>query len=74
MDDGSKDGSGFVLHTNNFTVDEVKDLIRVLKDKFDLDCTLRTIGPRIYIRARSIAKFKQLVTPYFIPCMMYKLL
>lgn len=53
-------------------------LIKVLKDKFYLDCTLNlhrkgSDQTRIYIRAKSIPNFIALVTPYFHESMMYKL-
>jgi hypothetical protein len=92
MDDGSKVGSGFFLNTQSFTKEECLLLIGVLKENFDLDCTLNINRPeqyRIYIRTRSMNRFKLLVSPpggkrlvpshrapeaYFIPSMMYKLL
>ena len=51
-------------------------LIKVLKDKFDLNCSyhVKRIGQyRIYIKIDSMDKFKSLVTPYFHESMKYKL-
>lgn len=76
MDDGSKTGAGFRLNTNSFTKDQNYFLIKVLKDKFDLDCTLNLHSKdqyRIYISAKSMDKFRDLVSPYFHESMMYKL-
>ena len=79
MDDGSADRSGFILHTNSFSKEEVELLIRVLKDKFDLNCSIHTrknmvkTPYMIYIKADSFIKFVELVSPYFHPSMKYKL-
>jgi len=76
MDDGYKDGNAFRLATESFTKEEVELLIKVLKDNFDLDCTLNTVKSkyyRIYVRVSSMDRFRSLVSPYFIPSMMYKL-
>ena len=72
MDDGTSDRSGFVLHTNNFTKQEVVLLIKVLEDKFSLNCSLhtrrKTIKTKeaytIYIKSDSWDKFINLVSPY----------
>jgi len=37
MDDGNKTGTGFRLNTQSFTKDENLFLVKILKDKFDLD-------------------------------------
>ena len=82
MDDGSSDRSGFILHTNNFSKQEVELLIKVLKFNFDLNCSLhtrkKTIKTKecytIYIKSDSYNKFINLVSPYFHPSMNYKLI
>ena len=66
MDDGSKTGTGFRLNTQSYTKVENLLLIQILKDKFDLDCSLHLSGnnqQRIYIKTRSMLKFKDLVSP-----------
>ena len=76
MDDGNKTGTGFRLNTQSFTKDENLFLIKILKEKFDLNCTLNTNDKnqhRIYITTKSMLKFKELVSPYFQESMMYKL-
>jgi predicted thioredoxin/glutaredoxin len=73
MIDGVLDRSGFILYTNNLTLDEVKLLIKVLKKKFDLNCSIHNRKNSgkvkksylIYIKADSWLKFKQLVEPHF---------
>jgi hypothetical protein len=76
MDDGSKTGSGFRLNTQSFTKGENLFLIKILKDNFDLDCTLHTHSKdlyRIYISSKSMSRFISLVSPYFHQSMMYKI-
>ncbi|CCA78101.1 probable intron-encoded LAGLIDADG endonuclease, partial (mitochondrion) [Serendipita indica DSM 11827] len=73
--DGAYSHGGLILCTDNFTDKEVVLLISVLMYKFDLDCTLQYNGtkPRIYIRRNSMTKLRDLVEPYIIPSMKYKL-
>ena len=79
MDDGTPDRSGFVYNTNSFTKEEVLLLINVLKNKFDLNCSIHTRNDKInkpyliYIKADSWNKFKSLIEPYVIPHFAYKL-
>jgi hypothetical protein len=78
MDDGSKTGSGFRLNTQSFTKDENLFLIQILKDNFNLDCSLHLQNKkgnhfRIYIKAKSMPDFKFLISPYFYDSMLYKL-
>ncbi|BDC33821.1 hypothetical protein EMPS_mp08 (mitochondrion) [Entomortierella parvispora] len=76
MDDGNKTGTGFRLNTQSFTKDENLFLMKILKDNFNLDCTLNIHSKdlyRIYITTKSMPKFKDLVSPYFHESMMYKL-
>lgn len=38
-DDGGRGTGGqLILHTNSYKLEEVKDLIKVLKQKFELEC------------------------------------
>lgn len=79
MDDGTADRSGFVLHTNSFTKQEVDLLVSVLKNKFELNCSVHTRNDAvkkpylIYIKADSWNKFKSLIEPHVIPHFAYKL-
>lgn len=82
MDDGISDRSGFIFHTNNFTYEEVLLLIKSLKNKFNLNCSIHnrkeTLNTKkcymIYIKADSFQNFKNLVSPYFHYSMLYKLI
>jgi hypothetical protein len=76
MDDGYKNGNGFMFCTDSYTLKEVEILIKALKDNFDLNSTNHTKGIdsyRIYIKTESMDKFRSLVTPYFHSSMMHKL-
>jgi hypothetical protein len=41
-DDGSADRSGFIFKTDSFTLAEVELLVKALKNKFDLNCSIHT--------------------------------
>lgn len=72
MDDGSKTSAGYVLCTNCFSVEELTQFQKFLKDKFNLDTILRKEN-MLYIRAKSVQTFNTLVEPHILPCMKYKL-
>lgn len=79
QDDGSADRSGFIFHTDSFTLAEVELLVKALKNKFDLNCSIHTRKNRvktpyfIYVKADSWNKFSNLIEPYVIPHFKYKL-
>jgi hypothetical protein len=75
MDDGAADHAGATIQTHSFRADEVSYLRDVLKDKFQLAATLRSNKGReiIYIPARSMSSFKELVSPYLLADLAYKL-
>lgn len=72
MDDGSNDG---VLATNSFTLPELEMLQNWLKRKWDVSTTLQKNKSNfvIYIRQDSRKHFEELIFPYMIPSMYYKL-
>jgi hypothetical protein len=41
MDDGNKKGNGFHLNTHSYTLSEVELLIKVLKQNFNLNCSIQ---------------------------------
>ena len=70
------------ISTNNFTLQEVQLLSQMFKTKFDLDCTIQLLSKKgntpkdkylIYIKVASLPKLRELVLPYTIPSMKYKL-
>jgi hypothetical protein len=73
--DGSRAGSGLVICTDSFTVEDTVRLMNVLMIRHRLDCTLRVQQgtPRIYIRADSMPKLRSIVMPYMCPSMLRKL-
>jgi len=77
MDDGGRrnDSYGLFLNTLSFTKDEHQLLTRVLKENFALDSRIHWIqdGYRLYIPSSSAKHFCELVYPYLIPSMHYKL-
>ena len=76
MDDGSKHGKGLHLSVYAFTNDDVDKLMYTLQDKFKLKCSIhynRDDKPRIYIFKESMGHLINLVKPYFINEMLYKL-
>lgn len=76
MDDGYKDRNAFRFATESFSLSDVELLIKVMKENFDLDCSINTVKSkyyRIYVSVHSMDKFRSLVSPFFIPSMMYKL-
>ena len=76
MDDGSMKSSeskGVLFNTHAYQPDEINRLIRVLS-KFGLDATPRrqADGVQIYVSGRSFERFVELVDPYVIEAMRYK--
>ena len=68
-----------ILCTDNFSKNEVNTLINVLNHKFSLKATIRKRSNnnvtmwRIYISKTSLERLKEMVIPFFIPEMLYKL-
>ena len=77
MDDGSRVGKGLKLSTNNFTKDECFTLISILENNFNLKATVQSAGAKdqyiIYIWKESLDKLRNIVLPYIIPQMKYKI-
>lgn len=77
MDDGGWAKPGVRIATNSFKLEEVQHLAEILRNKFDLDCTVQKIGTigqhSIYIKGSSLPTLKKLVLPYLHPSMYYKL-
>lgn len=82
MDDGSiksRESKGVIFNTQGFTRVEVNFLAEVLRDKFDLDCWERRQRGKtetqyqIYVSGYSYDRFIELVSPYIIESMWYKI-
>ena len=75
MDDGTYNGT---FATNGFSEHEIDLLIAWLKEKWNIDCTKQknkqsTIQYVIHIKSESRKHFEELIFPYMIPSMYYKL-
>lgn len=75
MDDGTWKKSGVRIATNSFTKKEVELLSSALYKKFNLCCSLHIYNGnyQLYIKQKSLPLLKELVLPYIIPNMHYKL-
>jgi ubiquinol-cytochrome c reductase cytochrome b subunit len=78
MDDGSKVSQGLKLCTNSYTYSECLYLIKVLNDKFKLKTSVQSAGVKnqyiIYIWKESMPLLREIVNPYIIPEMKYKII
>ena len=72
MDDGSKICGTYKIATNCFSISELQKFQYFLLTKFNLKTTLHKDNG-IYIRKESANIFKELVSPYIIDSMKYKL-
>lgn len=81
MDDGSKTDYGYALHTESFSLSDCQYLQALLEEKFNLKVSIWSdtrpkvdkIYYKLYINAESVSIFTNLIKPYIIPCMQYKL-
>jgi hypothetical protein len=76
MGDGSRKASGLKINTHSFSIQDVIMLTNVLIIKYQLDCTIlqvKTGQYRIYIKANSMDRLRQIILPYIIPSMLYKI-
>ncbi len=75
MDDGSKSYNTVYLNSQQFSVEQQNRLIKFLKNNFGIESTLNKDKEyfRIRIRVKSIGTFINLVKPFVIPSLKYKL-
>ena len=73
MDDGSKSLSGYNIYTCSFSIKDVLFLKQFIEEKFGLYCTYCKSTNSIYIKKKSVEKFTNLIKPYTITSMLYKL-
>jgi hypothetical protein len=74
--DGAKHGSGLLLCTDSFDIQDVVRLMNVLTIRYRLDCTVRYPNaryPRVYIRYNSMCVLRPIVAKHMDPSMLYKL-
>jgi len=76
MDDGSKVGLKFC--TNSFTYNDCLKLILVLNDNFNIKASIQSTGSKdqyiIYVWKQSMNNLRDIVLPYIIPEMKYKII
>ena len=76
MDDGYKrnDCNALRISTDLFKLQEQQLLVKCLKDNFGVDSAIHKKGKtyNIYIPERSSRKFCELIRPYFIDSLLYK--
>ena len=78
MDDGSiksRESKGVIFNTHCFTRNEVERLIDVLQNSFALDAKERKQkdGLQIYISGKSYGRFQEIVDPFMISSMRYRI-
>lgn len=77
MDDGGRMGYGLKLATNSFTFEDSTFLTKVLFDKYNLKASVQSAGVpgqhHIYIWSESMPHLRELVRPYMVSSMLYKL-
>ena len=76
MDDGSNNGGNITLNTHGFSISEQKGIQDLLLNKFGVLTTLVRDRSKykIAIGSREYDKFINIVKPYIIPSMNYKIL
>lgn len=67
-DDGCWAKPGVLIATNCFNLIEIELLVRLLKNKFNLDCTIQLLKASgnysIYIKGSSIPVLRELLLPH----------
>ncbi len=78
MDDGCKVGNSLKLSTNSFTYNECVILIKALNVNFNIKATIHATGAKdqyvIYVLKQSMIELREIVSPYTIPSMKYKII
>lgn len=76
-DDGCWAKPGVRIATNCFSYYEIELLVKILKNKFNLDCTIQLLKASnnysIYIKASSIPILRKILLPHIHYSMKYKL-
>ena len=76
-DDGCWAKPGVRIATNCFTYSETELLVKILKNKFNLNCTIQLLKTSnnysIYIISSSISTLRKILLPYMHSSMKYKL-
>lgn len=75
MDDGTKNGTGLVLCTSGFTIEDTYRLAGMLHYNFGFKVTHQKVGKGLNLRisSKDIALLRKIVMPYMHSSMMYKI-
>jgi hypothetical protein len=75
MDDGAADYAGLTFQTHSFTSDETSRLAAVLQTEYGLRTGTRANrgSTIVYVYAESIPRLREIVAPYVLPELQYKL-
>jgi hypothetical protein len=77
MDDGSKINNTVRIATNCFTYEEIEYLSTILYKKYNLKSNPQSSGINkghiLYISSNSMVEFSNIVKPFMLPSMYYKL-
>lgn len=74
MDDGFVTKNSCIFSTCSFTFEEQTILSELLLDKFGLHFTIGKHDNSMYLHAEDFPKFKELISPYVLESMQYKLI
>ena len=75
MDDGTRETNQVRINSQNFTLEEQRELQRILRAKLGIDTTINRDQKwfRLRVSARSMEQFRKRVVPHIHPSMLYKL-
>ena len=75
MGDGAKRQKGLVLCTDNFSLQDISNLVNILILKFDIKPTIQKENNiyRIYINGKCLSKIRPYITPFFVDHFLYKI-
>lgn len=75
MDHGGKSGNCITISTESFTYSQMCLLQKAIFEKFSLKCTIQKHKDKhvLYFAKNDIPAFSDLLKPYLLDCMLYKL-
>jgi LAGLIDADG DNA endonuclease family protein len=78
MDDGSiksRESKAVIFNTQGFAQNDVERLVKCLQDSYNLEAAPRKQedGLQIYVSGKSFGRFREIVDPYILPSMRYKI-
>ncbi len=77
MDDGTRVGNTLKFCTNEFLKEDILILSNSLKSRYDLNTTIQSAGVEnqwvLYVKTESMSKLVEVVKPYIVKSMSYKL-